>query len=405
MRKETDNEQSSKIVDNIKAFIRHHPTKGTRPRPVQDAVDAILVAATFCPEKTVSVFQIADSFGVSRQTVEKCKERGAEMQVTGTAFKPADRKQRADCIRPEATMAVHEFCHSEEGSNVDTESYRIMKLLNVNTNKIDGHPLRVWHEMTNKTRFMAFKESSVYKEFRDTHGDAEIGEEVFRLTVCPCVRNPGPQSCVDLLFSGLQLYMTAIDNALKHNIVIKNKVKMCECERHQKVRRANDRKIKAKAREDEAKEDGAQDYYDDSDEDEESNDEVNWESLLVGRAVDLIKATCCPEVEEPMLCSEVDGKPPRVIPWRCTHRSDAENYQCCGGVANLLKVADCRTFSQCAIPIPVFEWKLAPRAGTNSNGQQNTQIELTESKEPLNTIVQRLGVQLEKFRTHHNELI
>jgi hypothetical protein len=153
MRKETDNEQSSKLVDNIKAFICHHPTRASRPQEVQDAVDAILVAATFGPEKYVSLFQIADSFGVSRQIVDKCKERGVDMRATGAAFKPAKRQQRSDCIRAAAKMAVHEFCHSEEGSNVDTESYRIMKLMNVNTNKIDGHPLRVWHEMTNESRF------------------------------------------------------------------------------------------------------------------------------------------------------------------------------------------------------------------------------------------------------------
>ena len=220
MWKETDNEQSSKLVDNIRAFVRHHPTKGSRPQEVQDAVDAILVAATFGPEKKVSLFQIADSFGVSRQIVDKCNVRVAAMRATGAAFKPAERQQRSDCIRAAAKMAVHEFCHSEEGSNVDTESYRIMKLLNVNTNKVDGHPLRVWHEMTNESRFNAFEDSNVYKEFRETHEKAEICIEVFRLTVCPCVRNPGPQSCVDLLQSGLKHYMTAIDNALKHNNVI-----------------------------------------------------------------------------------------------------------------------------------------------------------------------------------------
>ncbi len=95
---------------------------------------------------------------------------------------------------------------------------------------------------------------------------------------------------------------------------------MCECVRHQKVRRANDKKRIAQAREDKAKEDGVQDYYNDSDEDDddESNDDFNEEPLLIRRPVDLIKATCCPEVEEPMLCSEVGGKPPRVLPFRCT---------------------------------------------------------------------------------------
>jgi GTP cyclohydrolase FolE2 len=83
--------------------------------------------------------------------------------------------------------------------------------------------------MTNESRFNAFKEANVYKEFQETHEKAEIGKEVFRLTVCPCVRNLGQQSCVDLLQSGLNQYMTAIDNALKHDMVIKKSrdVRVC----------------------------------------------------------------------------------------------------------------------------------------------------------------------------------
>jgi hypothetical protein len=38
------------------------------------------------------------------------------------------------------------------------------------------------------------------------------------------------------------------------------------------------------------------------------------------------------------------------------------------------------------------------------NGEQNTQIERTESNEPLNTIVQRLGLQLELCREYCNEM-
>jgi hypothetical protein len=130
LRKETDNEQSFKLVENIQAFIHHHPTKGSRPQAVQDAIDAILVAATFGPENKVSLFQIADYFGVSRPLVNTFKARGVEMRVTSAAFKPAERQQRSDCIRAAAKMTVHESCHSEEGSNVETESYeyRIMKL-------------------------------------------------------------------------------------------------------------------------------------------------------------------------------------------------------------------------------------------------------------------------------------
>jgi hypothetical protein len=64
-----------------------------------------------------------------------------------------------------------------------------------------------------------------------------------------------------------------------------------------------------------AREDRSPDYYsddsdedEDEDEDEESNDGIMWESLLLGRPVDLIKEICCPVKEEPMLRSEVHDK-------------------------------------------------------------------------------------------------
>ena len=58
----------------------------------------------------------------------------------------------------------------------------------------------------------------------------------------------------------------------------------------------------------------------------------------------------------------------------------------------------------CATVIHVLEWKLAPRAGTNTKGEQNTQIELTESTVLLNTVLERFHVQLKACQKHHNEM-
>jgi hypothetical protein len=44
-----DSEESSKLVQNIQAFIHYHPTKSSRPQEVQDVVDAIMVV--FGPEE------------------------------------------------------------------------------------------------------------------------------------------------------------------------------------------------------------------------------------------------------------------------------------------------------------------------------------------------------------------
>ena len=110
-----------------------------------------------------------------------------------------------------------------------------------------------------------------------------------------------------------------------------------------------------------------------------------------------------------MLCSEIGGRPPRLVPWRCTHGSGSppDIVDCEGwcGISKCLNVADCcPIFSECNIPIRVFEWKLAPRAGTNKKGEQNTQIELTESSDPLRTVVDRFEKQLELCRKHYNAM-
>ena len=47
---------------------------------------------------------------------------------------------------------------------------------------------------------------------------------------------PSPQSCVDLLRSGLKEYMIAIKNAIDQRPVIRNALANCTCERHTRRR-------------------------------------------------------------------------------------------------------------------------------------------------------------------------
>jgi hypothetical protein len=69
----------------------------------------------------------------------------------------------------------------------------------------------------------------------------------------------------------------------------------------------------------------------------------------------------------------------------------------------MLQISSCPALTECETEIPVFEWKLAPRAGTNTKGQQNAQIELTEVSLFVKTATQRWVQQLEKCRPHHNQ--
>jgi hypothetical protein len=92
-----------------------------------------------------------------------------------------DRKVQMDCYtRDEAALCVDEFCHSEDGSRVDTESKRIYKIKNPATSMVESHPARVWNEATNVDRYDAFLKSDIYRDYQLIHGeDKTIGIQCF----------------------------------------------------------------------------------------------------------------------------------------------------------------------------------------------------------------------------------
>ena len=59
----------------------------------------------------------------------------------------------------------------------------------------------------------AFNKSDTYLWFQQDTGKT-IGTSAFRLSVCNCVRPPGPQSCVDLRDSALDEYCQALNYAI-----------------------------------------------------------------------------------------------------------------------------------------------------------------------------------------------
>ena len=192
------NDINDRIVSGIKAFLAHHSTKGQRVKAEQDAVDAILVASTFELDYSTSKSRVASALGLNRDAISKAYERAQEMISNRLPFIPKVRKTRSDCYRDAARACIHKFCHLEEASNVDTESYRVY-------NETENHPARVWNESTMNKRYQSFRESSVYQRFQDQSlGKMRtISREVFRQEVCECIRDPSPQSCVDLRTSAL----------------------------------------------------------------------------------------------------------------------------------------------------------------------------------------------------------
>jgi hypothetical protein len=228
------------ITDGLVQFIRHHQTRGQRSKDVQNAIDAILTAACFAlPGEEASLRNIASRIlGIDEASgkLTRHKNKALEMIASQASFSPKERKTRADSYREEAACCVSDFCHSEESSRLDTESYRCIKIKNPITNSSEPHPLRVWNEVTLEARYASFAHSDVYKQWQLDNDNKTICLTSFRSHVCPCVRDPTSESCVDLIYSQCQEYMMSIRNALKYRPSIKNRVEICECAMHTAAR-------------------------------------------------------------------------------------------------------------------------------------------------------------------------
>jgi hypothetical protein len=133
------------ISDGLVKFIRHHQTRGQRSKDVQNAIDAILTAACFAlPGEEASLRNIASRIlGIDEASgkLTRHKNKALEMIASQASLSPKERKTRADSYREEAACCVSDFCHSEESSRLDTESYRCIKIKNPITNSSEPHPL------------------------------------------------------------------------------------------------------------------------------------------------------------------------------------------------------------------------------------------------------------------------
>jgi hypothetical protein len=130
------------IVDNIGRFLKHHKQKagGTLPLQEYHAIEAVLLASSFTTNEdednecsddnfsSIPASTIASRFGYAggngRDRVKDCRKKGKMMIQEGLRFVPSERTQRKDAYRSIAIACVDDYCHSEEGSRVDTNSYR-----------------------------------------------------------------------------------------------------------------------------------------------------------------------------------------------------------------------------------------------------------------------------------------
>jgi hypothetical protein len=390
------------IVDSTKAFLQHHSTKGTRKKVEQDAVDAVLTASTFGATEE-SVIRVADRLSQRPNTVKTMSNYARTMKVNGKRYTTRTRKKRFDNVQDPAALAVYRFCHSEESSKLDTESYRVRKVYDVEDQMKKKHPDRVWNDVGNKDRYAAFKKSTPYINFKEEHEGRDIGIERFRQFCCKCVREPTAKSCADLIHTQLRYYGHALQAACLTNQAVKNRVESCDCARHLASRNVTrscatpSNLTNANVLVEEVPVGDEEEGIEDIDVEVDMSGAVGgdaastekpaimFEHLFCVRTTDLIEATCCPAVIQPMLrptAEKEEQQSPKLIPWSCTHG----NCDKCG-VDRILQPMLCPALSKCEEVIEVMEWRLAPRQGTNKKGETNTQIELTKAKEPVSVVL------------------
>ena len=111
----------------------------------------------------------------------------------------------------------------------------------------------------------------------------------------------------------------------------------------------------------------------------------------------MVEATCCPKIAQPSLQYGVgsNAKTPRLLKWKCVN---GECNEC--GIEKLLDMQSCPILMNTHDIMQCIQWQEAPRQGTDHNGKQNTQLEVTVCFLPVSDIVVLLEESLKDARKH-----
>ena len=246
---------------------------------------------------------------------------------------------RSDYIQEKLEPYVFAFLLDDEFTRLDTNaSPAKQELIHPSTGQPVSIHKRIWHNVDKRQQHLQFQNSKYLTEFHNDHGsEAKVCYETWRRVLSKVnspkfVSNPSSQSCVDEKMSGLEHAIAAILHALKLP------------------------RVKAEL------------------------ENSNAQGLTYDETLELfgkrcprkvIKAICCPEVEQPDLHVEGIEECPRMMPFNCTH-GDCRRCGLKRKLGILKKLKKCQSAN---VQVSVNVWKDSPRQGM-TNGKQNTQREL-----------------------------
>ena len=85
--------------------------------------------------------------------------------MTADTYHITDRKERTTKISGIQRQSVLDFCHSDEGSSIDSNLHKVVTINNVD------HAARVWSVMTVNEQYELFKQSDIVEEFTRLHSN------------------------------------------------------------------------------------------------------------------------------------------------------------------------------------------------------------------------------------------
>ena len=227
-----------------------------------------------------------------------------------------------------AKMCCKCFCHSDSASRIDTNQWNLVKIRGTEI----PHEPRIWEATTVNEKIEKFLDSIEYKTHLATHPHATICRLVFSDNLCPCVRDPTPQSCVDEKKPTVDEFAKGIWSVFLHDKYLKCQLESCQCPTHLEMRA--------------------------TEENHTSPSKPSFEQLMISGHLDKKSAstTCLPVFHSNLhLNFGLDvTRISKFVKWKCRAGTCAD----CGVERNLLKhVYDCPILSNSKKGVHPYEWR------------------------------------------------
>ena len=167
---------------------------------------------------------ISDRLSISKEVISKVScTREEEVSYIHQKTKVYTTKHGESQLK-----AMLDFCHSEEVSNIDSNS---RKIIDINW---ENHVGILWWAPIVKDQYYLFNQSEEIDKFKTIiPGFITPSFILFFQRWCKCVSNPVMQLCVDIRTISLLHYICALAKYIQVNPSVREAFHNCDCSYHQ----------------------------------------------------------------------------------------------------------------------------------------------------------------------------